>query len=219
MHPWLRFVSPVNRPSTATQGWGRPRPASVGGQHRGLDLSAKVGDPVYAVGDGVVEFARTDPESTAGLWVGIRHEDHLLTRYLHLSRVLVTVGQVVRAGQMIGQAGTTGFSEGPHLHFDAILGKDRLAEYVQLFGMPQGGFGPASDFGYKVPAEPLIPVDTYSQAGVVADARAYGIPLYAEVARGPSPKGVAGAIAAVAGLSALVAAGVFLYRTTRQAYV
>lgn len=93
-----------------------------------LDLAAPVGTPVLAARDGVVmevetDFARTglDRERDAGRANVIRllHEDGAMSVYAHLKAdgVMVRAGQQVRAGQVIGLSGNTGFSTGPHLHF------------------------------------------------------------------------------------------------------
>lgn len=211
-HPWLRFGSPVKRPSYITQGWAEARAAEVGGQHYGLDFRARTGDPIYAAGDGVVEFARVGSE-TAGNWIGIRHEGGLLTRYLHLSKLKVARGQRVQKGQIVGLAGSTGYSSGPHLHFDAIVpNKAALTIYEGLFGRPVGGY-PLTDFGYKVPAEPLVPADGYSQERVVLPAVRLGIRLYADIPRRSLLSFSVGTIAAVAGLTGLAFSIVFFVRS------
>jgi murein DD-endopeptidase MepM/ murein hydrolase activator NlpD len=210
LHPWLTFGSPVRRPSFVTQGWANWR----GGRadyHRGLDIRAATGDPVYAIGSGVVKYARADyPGSDAGNWIGIEHADQLLSRYIHLSKMYVSVGQKVSHGQLIGLAGSTGAST-PHLHFDVVVPATRLAQYVALFGKPASGFG-SSDFGVKVPGEPLIPIDRYD-SDVIAGMQQQGIPSYGQIVR----EGGAGVstVVAVVGLLALGAAGAYYVKTTR----
>jgi len=206
-HPWLTFGSPVRRPSYATQGWAQDRPARSD-IHRGMDIRAAVGDPVYAIGDGVVQYARANyAGSDAGNWIGVLHEGDLLSRYLHLSKIFVAAGQQVRRGDLIGAAGMTGASS-PHLHFDVYLPESRLAEYVQLFGTPASGFR-KSDFGYKVPGEPLIPIDAYAQK-VIDGARSQGILFYGQVKHSSS-----GTIIAVVGILALAGAGVYYVKTVQ----
>ncbi len=88
--------------------------------HLGVDLAARYGTPVRAVGDGEIESAQW--ESELGRCIRIRHENGLVTLYGHLSRVKAGVrpGARVRAGQVIGLVGSSGLSTGAHLHF-AIL--------------------------------------------------------------------------------------------------
>lgn len=95
----------------------RTDPISGGNQfHRGLDFSGHVGDPVTAVADGVVIFSGRD--AGFGNLVEIDHGNGLMTRYGHNSKLLVTVGERVRAGEKISLMGSTGRSTGPHLHFE-----------------------------------------------------------------------------------------------------
>jgi murein DD-endopeptidase MepM/ murein hydrolase activator NlpD len=89
--------------------WGRP--------HRGIDIAGPVGTPIYAVADGVVERAGWN-NGGYGKLVDIRHPDGTMTRYGHNSKILVQAGQQVRQGQQITAMGSTGFSTGPHLHFE-----------------------------------------------------------------------------------------------------
>jgi murein DD-endopeptidase MepM/ murein hydrolase activator NlpD len=84
--------------------------------HYGIDTRLRTGDPVYSVFDGVVRIARRSP--TYGFLVVVRHHNGLETYYAHLSRLLVTPGQEIRAGELIGLGGNTGRSRGSHLHFE-----------------------------------------------------------------------------------------------------
>jgi murein DD-endopeptidase MepM/ murein hydrolase activator NlpD len=84
--------------------------------HAGLDLAAPSGTPIRAAAAGQVVAAGT--QGGYGLTVDIRHGNGSVTRYAHQSRLLVRSGQVVAAGQVIGLVGSTGYSTGPHLHFE-----------------------------------------------------------------------------------------------------
>ena len=84
--------------------------------HRGVDYAAPTGTPAYTVGDGVVEFAGT--QGGYGNVVIVRHPNNHSTVYAHLSRIQVRKGQSVTQGQVIGAVGSTGWSTGPHLHFE-----------------------------------------------------------------------------------------------------
>ncbi|PWJ40899.1 M23 family metallopeptidase [Sediminitomix flava] len=85
--------------------------------HHGVDLKVQIGDPIYSVFDGVVRMARYN-RGGYGYYVVIRHKNGLETLYGHLNKYSVTPGQVVKAGDIIGQGGNTGRSSGPHLHFE-----------------------------------------------------------------------------------------------------
>ena len=85
--------------------------------HRGIDLPLKTGDPIYATFNGRVRISQYNRGGYGNLVV-IRHDNGLETYYGHLSERLVTPGQWVEAGQIIGKGGSTGRSTGPHLHFE-----------------------------------------------------------------------------------------------------
>ena len=87
-----------------------------GRAHQGLDISLKIGDPVYATFDGKVRMSKA--AGNYGNLVIIRHNNGLETYYAHLSERSVEVGDWVVAGQQIGLGGNTGRSTGPHLHFE-----------------------------------------------------------------------------------------------------
>jgi murein DD-endopeptidase MepM/ murein hydrolase activator NlpD len=93
--------------------------------HGGLDMAYlnRCGGPIYAAGDGVV-FADGRPNSKYGDWaigVLIGHSQRLATQYWHLSGEVVTVGQEVHVGDVIGYEGATGFATGCHLHFGVLF--------------------------------------------------------------------------------------------------
>lgn len=84
--------------------------------HFGVDVRMEVGDPVYAMFDGVVRVSKRSADY--GYVVLIRHYNGLETLYAHFNQLLVYSGQPVRSGDIIGLAGSTGRSTGPHLHFE-----------------------------------------------------------------------------------------------------
>jgi murein DD-endopeptidase MepM/ murein hydrolase activator NlpD len=88
--------------------------------HAGIDLAAPLGTPEYAAMDGVV--LRAGPASGFGLAVYIQHANGDVTVYGHMEKILVTEGQVVRAGQTIALLGANGQATGPHLHFEVHIG-------------------------------------------------------------------------------------------------
>lgn len=84
--------------------------------HQGIDYAAPTGTPIRSVGDGVVEFAGM--QRGYGNVIEIKHRDNKSTLFAHLSRIDVRKGQKVSQGDKIGAVGSTGFSTGPHLHFE-----------------------------------------------------------------------------------------------------
>ncbi|RPE79516.1 M23 family metallopeptidase [Vulcaniibacterium tengchongense] len=104
--------------SYITSGFGgRADPFGGGSQfHKGIDFEADVGDPVLAVADGVVSYAGV--RSGYGNVIEIDHGNGYVTRYAHNSRLTRKVGELVRAGQEIAKAGSTGRSTGAHVHFE-----------------------------------------------------------------------------------------------------
>lgn len=84
--------------------------------HNGIDLGATTGDPIMAADDGWVLTAGAN--GTYGNLVVVDHGNGVSTWYAHLSAIDVWVGQEVKVGQELGKAGSTGWSTGPHLHFE-----------------------------------------------------------------------------------------------------
>jgi len=85
--------------------------------HEGMDFTAKTGTPIFATGDGVI--ARADNTASGyGNHIVIRHGFGYETLYGHLSRYKCRTGQSVKRGDIIGYIGSTGRSEGPHLHYE-----------------------------------------------------------------------------------------------------
>lgn len=113
------FVWPVPSSTRITSDYGlRGDPfgnSSSSEFHKGIDIGAPVGTPIVAVADGVVAWSRYS--NTAGNWVVINHGDNLISVYMHMSYYVVSSGEYVEAGQVIGYVGLTGSTSGPHLHF------------------------------------------------------------------------------------------------------
>jgi len=84
--------------------------------HTGVDLQASMGDPIHAAAAGTVVWAGW--RGGYGKCVIIQHSGNLSTLYGHQSQILVSVGETVKRGQVIGKVGSTGYSTGPHLHFE-----------------------------------------------------------------------------------------------------
>ncbi|WP_304616510.1 DUF5930 domain-containing protein [Paracoccus sp. (in: a-proteobacteria)] len=108
----LPLAMPVRQNFRYTSGFGR----RWGRMHEGIDMAGPVGTPIYATGDGVVTFAGR--LGAYGNLIKIRHELGTETRYAHLNRISVRVGQRVSQGERIGDMGNTGRSTGPHLHYE-----------------------------------------------------------------------------------------------------
>lgn len=92
--------------------WGR--------QHKGLDIKVYIGDTIRAAFSGKVRVVRYEAAGY-GKYVVIRHSNGLETYYAHMSKQLVSVNQMVKAGDPIGLGGNTGRSTGSHLHFETRL--------------------------------------------------------------------------------------------------
>ncbi len=105
------YIWPAKGVLTSGYGW------RWGRMHRGIDIANGVGTPIHASAPGVVERAGWN-NGGYGNVVDIRHTDGSMTRYGHNSRILVQVGQQVEQGQTIAAMGSTGFSTGPHSHFE-----------------------------------------------------------------------------------------------------
>lgn len=91
--------------------------ARFGRMHKGVDISLKLNDTIYAAYDGKVRLTNYEPKGY-GNYIILRHPNKLETVYGHLNKILVKPNQVVKAGQPIGLGGSTGRSTGPHLHFE-----------------------------------------------------------------------------------------------------
>ena len=87
--------------------------------HTGIDLRGEIGEPAHATAAGRVTIAGR--EGGYGNMVEINHGNGLATRYGHLSKILVKVGQTVHIGEVIGLIGSTGRSTGPHLHYETRI--------------------------------------------------------------------------------------------------
>lgn len=87
--------------------------------HRGIDLIAPSGTPVYATSDGTVVKAEEDAKGY-GHHIILKHDSTYQTLYAHLSLIAVEEGQQIKKGELIGKVGNTGMSTGPHLHYEVI---------------------------------------------------------------------------------------------------
>ncbi|HAS41349.1 MAG TPA: peptidase M23 [Microscillaceae bacterium] len=105
---WAAPLATTLKTSNFGYRWGR--------FHHGIDLNLRIGTPIYSVFDGIIRISAYG--MGFGNYVVVRHYNGLETLYGHMSARKVEVGQVVKAGQLIGLGGSTGWSTGPHLHFE-----------------------------------------------------------------------------------------------------
>jgi murein DD-endopeptidase MepM/ murein hydrolase activator NlpD len=115
------YRKPVVGEIELSSGFGVRNDPFVGrpAMHTGLDFRASMGDPARATADGRVTNAGW--AGGYGRMVEIDHGNGLATRYGHLSKIDVKVGQVVKTGEVIGEVGSTGRSTGPHLHYETRI--------------------------------------------------------------------------------------------------
>ena len=114
------YIKPISG-GRASSGFGRRKAPTKGAStyHKGQDWATPVGTTVVASCGGRVSKAGWG--SGYGYVVYIDHEDGRQTRYAHLSKILVSVGDYVKQGQRIALSGNTGVSTGPHLHFEILI--------------------------------------------------------------------------------------------------
>lgn len=125
---WAPMLDQITITSLFGQRWGR--------SHNGVDFAAAPGTPVYAVRSGTVAYAGW--ESGFGNLVVIDHGEGVETYYAHNSELLVAEGRPVEAGEHIADAGNSGFSLGPHLHFEVRVDGEPVEPigYLESAGLP-----------------------------------------------------------------------------------
>ena len=106
--------------------------------HKGLDLSAPTGTPIFAAADGEVSFAGRYPLSQSVAWwrfgnvVVVNHSDRFITIYGHCDSVKVQKGQHVKQGEVIANVGSTGWSTNSHLHYEVRTDLEQPGTYVPI---------------------------------------------------------------------------------------
>lgn len=106
--------------------------------HKGLDLSAPTGTPIYATADGVVTFSGRYPLSQSVAWwrfgnvVVVNHADRFITIYAHCDTIKVARGQKVRQGEVIATVGNTGWSTNSHLHYEIRSDLEQPGTYAPI---------------------------------------------------------------------------------------
>lgn len=135
--------------------------------HYGLDVKVYVGDTIRAAFDGKVRVVKNQGRRGYGKYIVIRHDNGLETVYGHLSKQIVEVDQLVRAGEAIGLGGNTGRSTGSHLHFE-----------TRFLGIP---IDPALMFDFE---KQDIVADTYTFEKSKNGGSGSGTPIYYKVRKG-----------------------------------
>ena len=115
------FVNPVPT--------GRKTQGLHGPGHRGIDLGAPKGTPIYAAASGRVLIAKTGWSGGYGNMAIIEHPNGTKTLYAHMNKLGTSTGAEVTQGQIIGYVGSTGHSTGPHLHFEVFNAKNPGADW------------------------------------------------------------------------------------------
>lgn len=130
------FMWPVTGRISGLFGSQRIYKGEPGAYHSGVDVARPTGTPIIAPADGVVTLAAQQPFMLEGKLLMLDHGMGLNSAFLHLSRIDVKVGDVVRRGQTIGAIGTTGRSTGPHLHWGMKWGQARIDPLLIAGSMP-----------------------------------------------------------------------------------
>ena len=127
------FILPALGPISGVYGSQRILNGKPRSPHYGIDIALPKGHEVVSPMDGIVLFTNHDLYYSGGTII-IGHGQGLTTSYLHLSKILVTVNDKVRRGELIGRVGATGRVTGPHLHWGAELKGKRIdPKYLDVF--------------------------------------------------------------------------------------
>jgi len=121
------IMLPVGGRVTSGYGWREDPVRPVAGEkrfHRGVDFIGKTGDPIKAAMKGTVLHIDNNPN--LGNFIILKHDGGLQTLYAHLSAYTVKAGDTVNQGQEIGKIGATGYTTGPHLHFEVFRNGNRV---------------------------------------------------------------------------------------------
>jgi len=114
---WLPYV-------TSNFGWRVHPITGAKDYHTGIDIGVATGTEIRAAKDGTVTTSGYSGDY--GYLIAVSHGDGLVTKYAHCDTLLASVGQEVKAGDVIAKVGSTGNSTGPHLHFEVILNGEYL---------------------------------------------------------------------------------------------
>lgn len=143
------FVQPLDQIFVTTEfGYDEWR----GGGHSGIDLAAELGDPIYAAADGIAYTHKQEDGWFGGYGntVIIKHDGGCFTVYAHANAIHVADGEKVTAGQHIADVGSTGWSTGPHLHFEVRAGLDPIQPSVYTEGFGSWGWYTHTSLPYAI---------------------------------------------------------------------
>ena len=116
------WIEPVSGYTISSPFGNRKSPtAGASSNHKGVDMACPSGTPIYATRAGTVTVASYQAGG-AGYYVSINHGDGFASIYMHMTRYVVSKGQSVAQGELIGYVGSTGVATGPHLHFGVSYG-------------------------------------------------------------------------------------------------
>lgn len=117
-----RFVNPLNGNYRISSKFGNRKHPIHGrmAMHKGVDYAAKLGTPIHAAADGIIEYVGNN--GGYGKYIRIRHENNYSTCYAHISKFNADIksGSKVKQGEVIAYVGSTGAATGPHLHYEII---------------------------------------------------------------------------------------------------
>ena len=114
------FIFPCGGGYISSYYGGRTSPtAGASSNHKGVDIAAATGTPIYASAGGTV--VTSSYSSARGYYIVVSHGNGVCTLYQHCSSISASVGQYVSQGQVIGYVGSTGISTGPHLHYEVLI--------------------------------------------------------------------------------------------------
>ncbi|GHE20295.1 peptidoglycan DD-metalloendopeptidase family protein [Halomonas urumqiensis] len=132
--------------------------------HRGTDFAMPIGTPITAPADGRVEKVGNHP--LAGRYLVVRHDNGYRTRYLHLSRPLVSHGDRISMGERIALSGNTGRSTGPHLHYEVLVNNSQV-DPMQVSLPESKSLSGESLLAFQQRAEPLLAALESGETGTI----------------------------------------------------
>jgi murein DD-endopeptidase MepM/ murein hydrolase activator NlpD len=141
--------------------------------HAGVDFGAPYGSPIYAAADGFVSYAGV--HGGHGNYVRLEHGSGMGSGYGHMSRIAVSPGLRVRAGDVIGYVGSTGLSTGPHLHYEVYEGGHTVDPLSVHFAV-HAGVDKAQQASFKAQLAKLLLVKPGAAFGGIASAATQELP-------------------------------------------